>query len=234
MKRNHESDVGSNPVGRHGDVSESSSDLQVKRPRNKDEANLGTDDQFWRSNPLLPITGQYNPPTHTNLLGVGTIKCDRHFITELWVQLIIAQVKIQADGRAECYVEWYLPGWLLLQIGRTLWPHVNDRRPDGRLTSVPILNLLRTSPDNGYLVDRRSFYNWIHITCYDGDNPLASYKWLDWNSEINDQKCYQVLTPGQVQPGLTRQPPQRCWVEIPDLNIPIPLFNILDYLEDGE
>lgn len=144
---------------------------------------------------------------------------------ELWVYWLTPRIKIQDDGSVLVYAEWYIPGWLLLQIGRSLWPNINDRREDGRLTSVSILGLLRQSPDNGYLVDRLSFFNWIHIICYDGSNPIAQYTWLKWEDKIEDEKCYQVLTPEQVQPGLTREPKERCWVEIPDINIPIPLWD---------
>lgn len=147
---------------------------------------------------------------------------------ELWVQWLAEKIKIQEDGRVICYAEWWLPGWLLLQIGRSIWPNINDRRPDGRLTSISILGLLRRSPDNGYMVDRTSFINWLHITNYDGEKCQAGFKWMHINDIMDPSKCYQVLTPGQVCAGMHRMTDELCWVEIPDLNLPIPLLDFLD------
>lgn len=220
MKRLRNGDSGSNPAVSEG-VSESDSERQVKRPVTNANALIETH--------ILPVVDTMNgiiqQLTSNSLDQIGQIKSISRQVIELWVQWLTPRIKIQADGGVNVYAEFYLPGWLLLQIGRSLWPDVNDVRADGRRTSVSLLGLLRAAPDNGYLVDRTSFFNWVHITCYDGEHILARHKWLLADEEIVDESCYQVLTPGQVQPGLTKVPDMRCWVEIPDIAIPIPLYD---------
>lgn len=145
---------------------------------------------------------------------------------ELWVVWLAEKIKIKNDGRVECYAEWWIPGWLLLQIGRSLWPTELDRREDGRFTSLSILSILRQSPNNGYMVDRLSFVSWLHITNYDGEKCQAKFQWVPVGEEIKDEKCYQILTSSQVCAGMERS--EICWVEIPDINLPIPLYDFLD------
>lgn len=151
----------------------------------------------------------------------------------MWVVWLSHEVKIQDDGLVGVYIDFYVPGWLLLQIGRTLWPHINDVRTDGRRTSISVLNILRGRPNNGYMVDRMSFISWLHITNYDGSKCLANFEWVLVDSEREkekgaDDKMYQILTAGQVCLGMQRQAMELCWVEIPDLNLPVPLREFLE------
>jgi len=162
-----------------------------------------------------------------SLVEFGEIKTNNQIILELWVRWLASEIKIQDDGRVKCYAEWYIPGWLLLQIGRSLWPQVGDVRADGRRTSISLLGLLRAAPDNGYMVDRLSFYNWLHITCYDCTRCLARFKWVPKTTEIFDDSCYQILSAGQVCKGMHR-PDEYCWVEIPDMNIQVPLYMLIE------
>lgn len=219
MKRSyHDGDEGSIPE-RTTKVLRSSLDCRTSIPQIRSELAITAIDQGNRSIQTL------------NLLDTPTyIKSNATIVLELWVYWLASEIKIQDDGRVQCYAEWYIPGWLLLQIGRSLWPNLNDRRKDGRLTSISILGILRGPPDNGYMVDRLSFYNWLHITCYDAGRCQAKFRWLAVEEEITNEVCYQILSPGQVCKNMNK-PGMYCWVEIPDINVPIPLY---DFLEDIE
>lgn len=153
----------------------------------------------------------------------------------MWVRWLTERVRIQSDGSVDDFVERYVPGWLFLQMGRTLWPDPRDvwiyknsacNWQDVKWSSLALCNMLRAEPNNGYLVDRMSYRNWRWITAYDKTQWRVTPKWLHRKIENHHEpgvSAWQVLTPGQVQPGLKAE--WRCWIPLLALEAKIQMLD---------
>lgn len=146
-------------------------------------------------------------------------------ICEMLVRHLIPRVKIQPEGSVDTYVEKYFPGWLLLQIGRTLWPDEKDVYWYSHLggpiyrkfTSINIVKMLREEPNYGFMIHQKAFLDWMKIIQYDGENWKAHPKWVPYGTEVRDDNvAHQVFLPGQIQPGMKAK--WWCWVPLVDLN----------------
>lgn len=166
---------------------------------------------------------------------MGTIKSTNVVVCELWVRWLIERVRIKPDGWLDGYIEEYVPGWLFLQMGRSLWPNPQDvwlyksehvNWSDLKWSSVALCNMLRAEPHNGYVVDRMSFKNWRWITAYDYREWRVLPKWMHHSIEnVHDPNvsAWQVLRPGQVQPGLRAE--WNCWVPLVHLEAKIQMLD---------
>lgn len=150
---------------------------------------------------------------------------------ELWVTWLLPRIAIAPNGDVIDYVERYLPGWLLLQIGRTIWPNWLNERDDGKQTCLAIINQLRSLSQVGYLVDRMSFRAWEIVTHYHDERFAPIVLPLDVSSNLADghtrnpllpHPAYQVLRPGQIQPG--RRAEVNVWVPL----VLSPFFNTIE------
>lgn len=163
---------------------------------------------------------------------------------------LLPRICIRDDGSVDDYVERYVPGWLLLQIGRTIYPNWLNQRDDGKRTCLALIDILRANSKVGYLVDGMCFENWKHITNY-GDINFAPVVLPDtlssplWTGRYPDpalvHHAYQVLRPGQIQPG--RRSNVHVWIPLVisqypqgfgSKDEPIELSDSLDSLSDEE
>lgn len=205
MKRNHESDVGSNPVGSMG-VSSASLDLQDKRPRM-----ISSDVAISQSCMIHQLTSNI-------LADIGIFNNTNTEVLKCWLDWVAEFCTINIDGTVRGYLEKYMPGWLYLQIGRHLWPRPGDNYyvysilgQRERHTSVAFVNLLRTKGNNGYLVDRGCYHNWLQVTDYGNIKPIWR-KNATQNSKGIPIGCYMIKASWETQPGC--KAPNHCWLTI--------------------
>nr|QKV51034.1 hypothetical protein [Crucivirus sp.] len=86
-------------------------------------------------------------------------------ILECWLSWLCRYISVhEKSGDVQGYAEEFIPGWLLLQMGRHVWPHRGDiwipEDECARYTSVSIINILRRESRGGYLIDSISWQRW--------------------------------------------------------------------------
>lgn len=172
----------------------------------------------------LPWAGNCYSRSDTFLDFITATDELKRIIFELWLEWYIAQTKIQQDGSVGGYIEECMPGWLVMQWGRSLWPQRDDvwvtiSEVGTRLVafgSCAIEQRLDREPKLGYLVDRLDFSSWKNITDYGGNKcpkPRAP-KFVEPGEEIpaSDPVAYQVI------PASRYNSTKDVWVTLPDMN----------------
>lgn len=154
------------------------------------------------------------------------IEYDTSCVLELWLHWLSEYISIDEHTGDVCgYLEEIMPGWILLQVSRSLAPMQGDSwvckyTKKRRWTSVAFIHKLRRLGRAGYLVDELSWERWMSVMNYTSEHfkpflyPIGDELTDELKKKV-EGATFQLMNLHHIQPGVTST--MRWWVPL-DLN----------------